>query len=432
MTFVIRIGFILTLVAVPAMAFADEVPLVVAVDTSRSLRKADLEAVHDVLARGLDAVPAEVPVGLVAFDDTARWLATPDRPRAEVLAALLEVEPAGSFTVLYDALFLAARVLDDGGVILAISDGRDENSAVTVEDVESLCSRHGVRLVTAGIGRKVDDRALRRLALLTRGPHLGPFSAIQPDDLRSAVSEARADILAARPTVPPPTPAPTAAPEPQPTDAGRDSSGGPVSGGIVIASLALLVALGVVAFAGWWLLRKAFPASALCSTCGGVIPGGGRGCPACEVEAVRHAAHKGPVAPAAGTHLPDLDPAAMRLETLPGGIDRTMELGDLAMLNVREEGQPERAFALPKNRILAVGRAPGVNTVQVEDAAVSAQHFKIAYRDEAYHVVDLGTTNGTTVNLEPVSVRRLEPGDVIRAGLTDFHFDAFDSTAGEE
>ena len=434
MTFLKRIGFVLLVFAATVVVVADEVPLVVAVDTSRSLRKADIEAVHDVLAREFEAIAADVPIGLVVFDDTARWLASPGAPRTEVLAALMAVEPAGSFTVLYDALFLAARELDEGGVILAISDGRDENSAVTVRDVEGLCSRNGVRLVTSGIGRRIDDRALRRLALLTRGPYLGTFGDIMPAELAAQVTKAAAEVLVARPAVSPPaTPEPAVeivAPTLAPTAMSVTSAEG-ASNGVLFASVLLFLSLGVLGIGGWWFFRRAFPASILCEICGGAIEGGGGGCPVCEVEAVRQAARDGAVAAADVTRMPELDPAALRLETLPGGIDRTMALGDLAMLTVREEGQPERAFAMPKNHILAVGRAPGVNTVQVEDVTVSAQHFKIAYKDDAYHVVDLGTTNGTMINQEKIEVRRLVPGDVIRAGLTDFLFDSFDPAAGE-
>ena len=39
-----------------------------------------------------------------------------------------------------------------------------------------------------------------------------------------------------------------------------------------------------------------------------------------------------------------------------------------------------------------------------------------------YYVVDLDTTNGTSVNHERVKVRKLTPGDVIRVGVLEFEF----------
>jgi len=42
--------------------------------------------------------------------------------------------PAGRFTVLNDGLIEGVRALTDGGVLVLLSDGKDENSATTLED----------------------------------------------------------------------------------------------------------------------------------------------------------------------------------------------------------------------------------------------------------------------------------------------------------
>ena len=69
-----------------------------------------------------------------------------------------------------------------------------------------------------------------------------------------------------------------------------------------------------------------------------------------------------------------------------------------------------------------VGRAPDVNTLQIDDPTVSAQHFKVVPKEGEYYVVDLDTTNGTMVNHERVKVRKLRPGDIIRVGAIEFEF----------
>jgi pSer/pThr/pTyr-binding forkhead associated (FHA) protein len=97
-------------------------------------------------------------------------------------------------------------------------------------------------------------------------------------------------------------------------------------------------------------------------------------------------------------------------------------MGEVAVLTVHEEGREVREYTLPRDRIFAVGRAPRVNTLQVKDQTVSAQHFKIVFKDNHFYVVDLWTTNGTSVNHECVRVHPLVPGDVIRAGLSEFVF----------
>ena len=83
--------------------------VVVALDSSRSLHAADIAAVHEALALGFEHVPRDLPVGLVTFDDSARWLVEPGSDRGAVLEALRAVEPTGSTTVLYDGIVLAAQ-----------------------------------------------------------------------------------------------------------------------------------------------------------------------------------------------------------------------------------------------------------------------------------------------------------------------------------
>ena len=98
---------------------------------------------------------------------------------AEALrSALADLKPEGNYTLLNDALFTAARQLENGGIILFLTDGRDENSATTVEDVADLCRANHVRIIAIGTGRRVDEKAMRRLALLTDGASVGHADTI--------------------------------------------------------------------------------------------------------------------------------------------------------------------------------------------------------------------------------------------------------------
>ncbi|MCD4750800.1 MAG: FHA domain-containing protein [Thermoanaerobaculales bacterium] len=420
--------FFLLLFPLAVFAGAGELPLVVAVDTSRSLRVTDMASIHEALSVGFESLPDGVPIGLIAFDDRARWLSLPTTNWARVLDAMVVVEPAGSYTVFYDALYLAAQELGDGGVVLAITDGRDENSAVRVEDIESLCARNGVRLLTAGVGRRVDERGLRRLALLTRGRYIGSFPEMTPRKLAAAVQDYYAEIRDLdRPAVPQEHPATDQEPTPAPFIPEGDGSGvveEPSTGsGFGLWPLVVVPAVAVVFLAVfgllWLFLRSR---SRQCEVCGAGIPKGEASCPSCEIEAVRRAAAENMVADESSTRMPDLEDESLARETIPGGLDQTMVLAELGILAVREEGQAERIYTLPRGRVFAVGRAPRVNTIQVEDPTISAQHFKVVYKEDGYYVVDLGATNGTSVNNERIRIRRLLPGDIIRAGLTEFEF----------
>ncbi len=72
-----------------------------------------------------------------------------------------------------------------------------------------------------------------------------------------------------------------------------------------------------------------------------------------------------------------------------------------------------------------IGRAPD-NTLVLGDSKVSSHHAEIRPEGQYYSLVDLGSTNGTFVNDQPVNSgvpRRLQSGDTIRVGDTRFTFE---------
>jgi hypothetical protein len=64
---------------------------------------------------------------------------------------------------------------------------------------------------------------------------------------------------------------------------------------------------------------------------------------------------------------------------------------------------------------LLVGRHPACDVV-VADPSVSRRHAQLAFRDGAWVLQDLASTNGTTVNGERVGRTALHPGDVVELG----------------
>jgi hypothetical protein len=73
-----------------------------------------------------------------------------------------------------------------------------------------------------------------------------------------------------------------------------------------------------------------------------------------------------------------------------------------------------REFAIPSEGGL-VGRGEGC-AMRLEDAAVSRQQFRVGVRDGRPLLIDMGSTNKTKVNGEPVDMRPLSPGDRIEIG----------------
>ncbi|MEA2421435.1 MAG: hypothetical protein QOF55_534, partial [Thermoleophilaceae bacterium] len=74
---------------------------------------------------------------------------------------------------------------------------------------------------------------------------------------------------------------------------------------------------------------------------------------------------------------------------------------------------------LPLDSVVDVGREPSLPLHLDEDTQVSRRHARIALQGGQVVVEDLGSTNGTYVNDQPISSpRALNPGDKVRIGLT--------------
>jgi predicted component of type VI protein secretion system len=79
----------------------------------------------------------------------------------------------------------------------------------------------------------------------------------------------------------------------------------------------------------------------------------------------------------------------------------------------------EAGRQLPLDSVVDVGRDPSLPLHLDEDTQVSRRHARIALQGGQVVVEDLGSTNGTYVNDQPInSPRSLNPGDKVRIGLT--------------
>jgi len=78
---------------------------------------------------------------------------------------------------------------------------------------------------------------------------------------------------------------------------------------------------------------------------------------------------------------------------------------------LRPDGE-EVEFALQASPLL-IGRDEGAD-IRVDEPLVSRAHARIERRGESYFVLDLGSTNLTRVNGEPVRERELRDGDELR------------------
>jgi hypothetical protein len=80
---------------------------------------------------------------------------------------------------------------------------------------------------------------------------------------------------------------------------------------------------------------------------------------------------------------------------------------------------PGAGRQVPLDGVLDVGRDPSLPLHFDEDGQVSRRHARFAAQGGNVVVEDLGSTNGTYVNEQPISSpRTLKPGDKVRMGLT--------------
>jgi hypothetical protein len=74
-----------------------------------------------------------------------------------------------------------------------------------------------------------------------------------------------------------------------------------------------------------------------------------------------------------------------------------------------------------RRQLLMIGRALD-NDVVVDSAEVSRHHARIEHREDAFWVVDLGSTNGTSVNGNQIDEHELQHGDRVTLGNVVLEF----------
>lgn len=98
------------------------------------------------------------------------------------------------------------------------------------------------------------------------------------------------------------------------------------------------------------------------------------------------------------------------------GVNRT-PTKPMPRLVVLSEGFTGRAHEL-KTEKTTIGRVED-NTFQIPDPSVSSHHCEILVRGNEVLVRDLGSTNGTFINGQPVTEATLKPSQILRVGQVE-------------
>ena len=159
--------------------------VVLVIDASDSMRgEAIAGAAAAARAFAANRQPGQ-SIGVVTFDGGTHVVLPLSADAEAIDAALAEPPPLGHETHLYDAIGLAASMLENADVtvrsVVVLSDGADRGSAKTLADASEAAADAGVRVFTVGLrSRAFDAAALQELARKGGGQYL---EAKAPEDL---------------------------------------------------------------------------------------------------------------------------------------------------------------------------------------------------------------------------------------------------------
>jgi FHA domain-containing protein len=124
-----------------------------------------------------------------------------------------------------------------------------------------------------------------------------------------------------------------------------------------------------------------------------------------------------PAPPPAPTALPDTMAIGGLAQPVPAAAAGGSLQAELTIESGPDAGHSHRAG----DSALRLGRSPD-NDVILRDPATSGHHARLERRGEQFWIVDLGSTNGTLVNGEPIQEKALNHGDRVTIGQNAVHF----------
>ena len=151
------------------------IDVILAIDTSNSIRGGPLASALDAARLFVDKLPAEVPIGIVTFSDQARLLLPITEDHQTVLQALDGITQTQRGTRLHDGLALAARTFRGAAQhnIILLTDGVDTGQGEGALDLDTATTRAqgaNATVFTIGLeGRRTDFSALEAIADRTDG-----------------------------------------------------------------------------------------------------------------------------------------------------------------------------------------------------------------------------------------------------------------------
>jgi len=102
-------------------------------------------------------------------------------------------------------------------------------------------------------------------------------------------------------------------------------------------------------------------------------------------------------------------------------------MAEIELLNTKQKGQ---FFAVVEKGVTTIGRSRS-SDIFIADQSVSRRHCTIEKRGRFFHLVDLGSMNGTYYNGEKVQEIDLKDGDRVTVGVVNLVFHEYDAQSVE-
>jgi hypothetical protein len=385
------------------------------IDTSKSIPKGEFEKAKSSAIDLSEQLLKFGGVTIVSFNDEPVFEGKDLKDISEIRQRISSIEQGGKFTLLYDAVFKTLENFEDSkekGIIVIFTDGKDENSAVVLEDCSLKSQTMSIPVISVGMG--IEDKSLKRLPSLTRGIYAGRVDSFIASDILSIAQrefekkekEEKKVESAPAPIVPPPLPV-------------KEEK---VSKSLYILPIVLFILFGiaVIVILYFLLSKNRKEKEKVCEVCGRPLAVWETECPNCFLKKLSDT--QPGVAPPKVEEKIDLDPELFKkLPTSSVDIDSTMVLDEIPVLLHLRGNQPPRMYQIAKDQPTSVGRDK-VNNIVIEDKTVSGQHFRIVPKEEKFFIVDLNSTNGTYVDGERVNYKEIKHGSQINAGQCQFVF----------
>jgi tight adherence protein B len=163
--------------SVDAQAAVDKLEVILAIDTSGSMRPA-IDAAKAAANEFVASMPAEVRIGVETFDDTVNVLTPPTTDRA-LLSWVINGIELGDDTALYDIVVTASQHFSpsvENKVLVLLSDGKDDGSTATLD--QAVAAVQGVHVEAISLTTaETDINSLMALGPVTSADDAAGMSA---------------------------------------------------------------------------------------------------------------------------------------------------------------------------------------------------------------------------------------------------------------